>query len=206
VRVNEAPVREVQSREHFSAAVPINFDLIKRGALLFSRDDILTRHKQTQIIADIVTYQPKIKESTGCLLYAHSTSIDAKIRKIMYKIGPDNTKIENIKELQLKDRARVILTPAKAFTLDCAVNCKYLGSITGMLSRKVGFIGRVVDIELENGKYLSSTYKWSRVRLLLLAIKDRNAALPFPKEITLMIAHFLWKGDYKDTILYNDYY
>jgi len=205
IRMNESPVREVQSREHFSAAVP-NFELIKKGTLLFSQNDILTKHKQAHIIADIVIYQPKVKENSGSLLYSNSISIDSKIRKILYKIGPDNTKIENVKELSYKDRARVIITPSKAFTLDCAVNCKYLGSITGMLSGKVGYIGRIVDIELENGKYLSSAHKWSRVRLLLLSIKDRNAQLPFPKEITLLIAQFLWKGDYKDTILYNDYY
>jgi len=204
IRMNESSASEVLSREHFSAAVP-NFELIKKGTLLFSRNDILTRHKQAHVIADIIIYQPKVKENTGCLLYSHSSSVDSKIRKIQYKIGPDNTKIET-KELQFKDRARVTLTPSKPFTLDCAVNCKYLGSITGMLSGKVGFIGRIVDIELENGKYLSSAHKWSRVRLLLLSIKDRNALLPFPREIILLIAHFIWKGDYKETILYNDYY
>lgn len=205
LRCNETPCATIDCRENFSSQVT-SLQNLKKGNLLLYNNDLLLKHKQSSIIADItIVTSNQIKENCGVLLYAASTTFDSKVKTIMYKLEPDGTKTTT-QILKEKEQARVKITPSTAFTLDCAVNCRYLGSITGHVSGKIGFIGKIVDIELSDGKFLSTIHKWSRVRLILLAMRDRNSLFPFPKEIMMIIAMFIWKLDFKDTILYDQYY
>jgi len=199
MRRNEQDLNQLPAGDHGCLSIS-KFPEVKIGSILFTKDDLITKYKQSNIIADITNYHHSaLKIGSAGIISNQSINIEIKLSQFLSKISlsEDNKILRDPIEISPKERARVIAIPNKEFIFDCENNCKYLGRITCFMGGKVAFNGKIVDVILSDGKRLSEYHKWARVRLLLIGCyKDRNAKFPCPREIVLRITYYLWKMDY----------
>jgi len=197
IEINHHPYKQAFAGDYNVGLSLTNYELITRGTLLMTPHDPINHHIQKDIIAEIYhARKTEIKLSAVAVVAIQAMTIEMRISALLNSQPFNSNKIQNInpKVISHREKAQIQLTSNQNFILDISMNCKWLSRFTAFMGGKVAFIGRIIDIKLENGSMLSKHHKWQRIRLLFIGSKDPNCKFRLPKEIVSPIAMYLWRS------------